>query len=367
MHGRWIVSARFDLAMIAVPFAVALAALSLVVATGAKEPLWAYLLCFVAFDVAHVWATAYLTYLDGEAFARRRALYSWTPPLAFAAAFALHLGSPVVFWTALSYFAIFHFAKQQYGFIAIYKAKAKERDPLDYRLDKLALWTGALGPVLLWHATPAGQFDWFDGDERFLLRLPVEAQAVIGGVMFLVGAAWVLRQLHVLARGDSLNVGKTLWMTGAWASWYVGVRMADHLLVSAAFLNFFHGLPFLMLVWHRMRARWREVDARPSRPLPLVARLARGRRWVLFYALLFAVAAVEELLWDGVVWRTYLPSATGLSLPELSAVALSLWVALLSLPQVVHYVLDGFLWKLDGKNPDLALALGVGRGPGRSG
>ena len=59
-----------------------------------------------AFDVAHVWATAYLTYLDKQAFRARRTLYLWAPPLSFLVAFALHLTSPVVFWTALSYFAI---------------------------------------------------------------------------------------------------------------------------------------------------------------------------------------------------------------------------------------------------------------------
>lgn len=344
--------------MIAVPFTVAFGALALITGLGLKEPLWAYLLCFVAFDVAHVWATAYLTYLDKEAFQRRRALYLWPVPLSFAIAFGLHLTSPVVFWTALSYFAIFHFAKQQYGFIAIYKAKAKERSRLDYRLDKLALWTGALGPVLLWHATPAGQFDWFDGEERFLVRLPEEAKLVIAGVMFLVGALWIVRQLHVLARGDGVNVGKGLWMVGSWVSWYAGVRLADNLLVSAALLNFFHGLPFLMLVWHRMRIRWRDVDVTRA---PFLARLTHPRRWPLFYGLLFAVAFVEEVLWDGVVWRTYLPGLTGVPMPQLSAVALSLWVALLSLPQIVHYFLDGFLWKLDDHNQDLAAALGLGR------
>ncbi len=360
MSSRWIVSARFDLAMIVVPFTVAVLALSLLAGLGVKEPLWAYLLCFVAFDVAHVWATAYLTYLDRRAFQRRRALYLWAPPLAFLVAFALHVLSPVAFWTALSYFAIFHFAKQQYGFIAIYKAKARERALLDYRLDKLALWSGALGPVLLWHATPAGQFDWFDGKERFLVRLPEEAKLFIALGMLAVGTVWMVRQLHVLARGDGMNVGKTLWMVGSWISWYVGVRLSDQLLVSAAFLNFFHGLPFLMLVWHRLRVRHGDVEESGARR-SFVALLTRKRRWPLFYGLLFAVALVEEVLWDGVVWRTYLPGFTGVSLPELSAVVLSVWVALLSLPQIVHYFLDGHLWKLDEHNQDLAAALGLAR------
>ena len=37
-------------------------------------------------------------------------------------------------------------------------------------------------------------------------------------------------------------------------------------------------------------------------------------------------------------------------------------VSTLALPQVTHYVLDGFIWRLDGTNPQLAEAL-CGDGP----
>ena len=36
-----------------------------------------------------------------------------------------------------------------------------------------------------------------------------------------------------------------------------------------------------------------------------------------------------------------------------------LLVPLLALPQLTHYILDGYLWRLDGTNPGLAAALGV--------
>lgn len=359
-QSRWIVSSRVDVAMVGVPFVLGLVALFVVAATGVREPLWVYLLGFVAFDVAHVWGTAYVTYLDEERFRRRRALYLWPIPASFAAAFALHLSSPVWFWTALAYFAIYHFAKQQYGFIAIYKALAKERSRFDYHLDKATLWVGALGPVLLWHATPAGQFDWFGSGEEFLFRLPMELRPVVAGVMALVGTTWLVRQAHVVARGGRLNRGKTLWMVASWASWYAGVRLSDHLLVSAAFLNFFHGLPFLVLVWRRCNAR----HERGTTGARLVGWLsARGRAWA-FYGFVFAIALVEELLWDGVVWRSYLPSLLDVSPPALSAFALSLWIALLSTPQIVHYFLDGFIWKLNRHNDDLFAVFGLAP-PGR--
>ena len=47
---------------------------------------------------------------------------------------------------------------------------------LDYRLDYWTLMTAALGPVLLWHATPTRRFDWFGFGEDFVVRLPESAQ-----------------------------------------------------------------------------------------------------------------------------------------------------------------------------------------------
>ena len=61
------------------------------------------------------------------------------------------------------------------------------------------------------------------------------------------------------------------------------------------------------------------------------------------------------------VWGTYLPQALGTSPPTTEALHLSFWVALLSAPQIVHYILDGFIWKMNANNPDLRAAFGSAR------
>jgi hypothetical protein len=349
---RWIISPKTDVLVVVLPMLAALLSLFVIRGLEIQEPLWAYLLFFVSFDVAHVWSTLYLSYLDKEAFGRHRSFLLAIVPACFLGVFALHYVSPTAFWTILAYFAIYHFAKQQYGFIAIYKALHKERAALDYRLDKLTLWVGALGPVLLWHSAPRGQFDWFGSGEEFLFTLPTSWHPWVQAAMVLVAGAWVGRQVQRWARGAGVNRGKVLWMVASWVSWYVGVRVADHLFVSAAFLNLFHGVPYLMLVWRRCNVRWGQGQA-PGPGQRLVAWISQRRRLLIFYGLLLALAVVEEALWDGVVWKKYLPEATGWSGPELSAWALAAWVSLLSLPQVVHYFLDGVLWKMNAKNPDL--------------
>ena len=69
---------------------------------------------------------------------------------------------------------------------------------------------------------------------------------------------------------------------------------------------------------------------------------------VIFIVLLCLFAFIEEGLWDIAVWKEhssvfgFQPSA-GL---QLDHTVLSIVVPLLALPQVTHYVLDGFIWKI---------------------
>ena len=338
--------------MVVVPFMVATFALIVFGALGVKEPLWAYLAFFVSFDVAHVWATAYLTYFDAASFRKRKWLYSIPIPAFFIGAFLLHLASPMVFWSGVAYFAIVHFAKQQYGFIAIYKAKYGERDPLDYKLDKFTLWTGAFGPVLIWHAQPRGQFDWWDNGERFLLKLPEQAQWVIAVIMIVCALLYIARQVQLYQQTRTFNFGKNLWMLASWISWTVGLMFADNLLVSAAFINLFHGLPFLVLVWRRGKTKYKE------RTKGFARWVFHKKNWLIFYGIIIALALVEESAWDALVWHTYTEQWLGKKGIELSHLWLSLTVAALSTPQLVHYFLDAFLWKFNKHNDDLPEALG---------
>lgn len=348
----WIVSAPFDLALLALP-ALATGLVLLLPAHAGPLPLAWFLLLVVAFDVAHVWATLYVSYLDGEAFARRRRLFLLAVPLALVGAALLHTRSPVLFWTALAYVAIHHFASQQWGFIALYRLRGGERGRADRWLDKLALWTGALGPVLLWHASPERRFDWFGHGEEFLVELPPSVAPHLVAVMFVVGIAWGARQVWRTLDGH-VTPGKVLWMIAAWASWSLGIGLSSNPLVSLAAINLLHGIPFLGLVWFRCRRRWAaEGDT------SFMARLSRPHRVWAFYGLIVVLALLEEGLWDGVVWGVYAPALVGLEPPALGPVARSLVVAALATPQIVHYALDAWLWKLDGSNPDLHLALGV--------
>ena len=100
---------------------------------------------------ANVPLNATATYFDTEALEKRRILYLGSPPIIFVVSVAVHFWSKELFWTVVmprsleyheqrstqmtalpqvSYMAIYHFMAQNYGLLALYKARCGERNPI---------------------------------------------------------------------------------------------------------------------------------------------------------------------------------------------------------------------------------------------
>jgi hypothetical protein len=68
------------------------------------------------------------------------------------------------------------------------------------------------------------------------------------------------------------------------------------------------------------------------------------------------LAVGEEALWDRVVWHEHeqLFGVGGLDLGEFG---IAIAVALLSVPQATHYMLDRYIWRIGPSNPRLGSQL----------
>jgi len=142
-------SQRTDLMTFLAPVVAAFAALPAYLwVENTAVPFWAYVPLVLVGDLMHIWATLLRTYLDTDARQQRSRLFYGAPPAMLALGFVLHAYSAVLHASFISYVAIYHFVSQNYGFLAIYKARAGERwNPIDFRLDYWTLMTAALGPV----------------------------------------------------------------------------------------------------------------------------------------------------------------------------------------------------------------------------
>src|ERR1044071_6913743 len=120
----WPFSRSPDLSVFLGSAAVSLVALWIGARAGVlygDTPDWAWVPAVLLIDVAHVWSTAFRVYLDTDELKRRPWLYSLVPLIGFAIGVALYSEGELVFWRVLAYLAVFHFIRQQYGWVALYR------------------------------------------------------------------------------------------------------------------------------------------------------------------------------------------------------------------------------------------------------
>ncbi len=342
---------RFDLGLLLGPALVAVV-VALVLPAGLDLPPWGWLLFVVALDVAHVWASLFRTYLVPGEVRRRPVLYLGTPLACLLVLLGLRAGGTAWFWTAMAYAALYHFIKQQAGVAMLYRRRAGlGRDGA--RLERWAIYVACGWPVLWWHAHLPQSFSWFvEGD--FLVGLPVG----LLGPAALVSVAVLFLHTRQRLREGLWTPGRDLWLAMTAAVWGGGIVLGGG---DAAFTLtnvVHHGLVYFALIAWASGGLWRVRGSGPAWP-----DWFRGSGVVLFLTPLLALALVEEGLWDALVWHehSWLFGAWPEPPPWLAWVA----VPVLAVPQVTHYVLDGFIWRFDGSNPGLAEALGLD-GPARS-
>lgn len=348
MNRRWVRSAPFDLGLLAGPPALAALAVWLIPALRTGEvPPWGWLVLVVGVDVAHVWSTLWRTYLDPAQLARRPGLYATVPVACWAAGALLYkAGGAALFWRALAYLAVFHFVRQQWGFLRLYQRFEGRPTRLDDALDRAALYGGMLYPLVYWHASLPRPFEWFvPGD---FAALPAAPAAPAGALYAAVLAAWALRQA-LRARRESLHPGRLLVVAGTAAAWWTGIVACASDLAFTVTNVLAHGVPYFALLW-----------LATPKPPGRAARLPRAAWAAAFLLVPLALAYAEEGLWDFFIWREHAALFFGLTSapdPDLGAAALALLVPLLALPQATHYVLDAYIWRLDGSDPALYEAL----------
>ena len=348
---RWLVSARWDLAVFGGSGLLAFALLAWGAASGLLSeatPTWAWILTVVLVDVAHVWATAYRVYADPDELARRPGLYLGVPLAVYASGVVLYSGSPGYFWRALAYVAVFHFVRQQYGWVALCRRRLGMTSRLDRVLDDAAIYSATLYPLLHWHANLPREFEWFIAGD-FIPGLPKGAAAALLPVHLGILAAYVARQAWRLAPGRPVSHGTNLVVATTWLAWFAGIVLLDSDYAFTVTNVLIHGIPYLALVWLYGRSRYADAPG-------MIGRVFRPRAIVLFLAPLALLAWFEEWGWDRVLWHerpALFPGGDLHFAPE----ALALLVPLLALPQATHYVLDAWIWRARD-NPGLARHLG---------
>jgi hypothetical protein len=343
-HDWWLFSAPLDLAAFLGSAVLALALLGVGRAAGVlhdETPEWAWVPLILLIDVAHVYATAFRVYFDREELSRRWLLYAAVPLCGFLLGVAVYTEyGPGLFWRALAYLAVFHFVRQQYGWVALYRAKLGERGALGKWIDTAAIYLATIYPLVYWHAHLPRSFWWFrDGDFR---AVPMIFANVLLPCYCLALLAYAVKSVRGWMVGRP-NPGKDIVLVTTAICWYVGIILFNSDYAFSVTNVIIHGVPYMVLIYWYMRSRALQGEVSKA--------WSPWRAALLLIATIWLLAYVEELVWYRAVWADR-PWLFGSAWHAESSHG---WlVPLLAVPQLTHYVLDGFIWRRQN-NPNLNL------------
>lgn len=349
----WLYKPFADLAFVIAPALVITAAVLLFpdfFSSQSTVPPYLWLILIVGIDVSHVYSTLYRTYLDPEEFRRYRKPLLWIPPIALVIGIVLTIIHPLWFWRIMAYLAVYHFVRQQYGFFSLY-ARKTPRPNWERKLDSAAIYLCTLYPLIYWHTHPRAFFWFVKGDFQMLDAPWLSTLFQVLWLAALVG--YGIKELYFLSK-RGLNLPKNLILLGTAMSWYLGIVAYNGDLTFTATNVVSHGIPYMALIWfYGKKKEEKPVETAPKR------KIFQFKYLPLFIGFLLFIAYFEEGIWDGLIWRDHaslFPWAD--ALPHLADSLLAyIAVPLLAVPQITHYVIDGFIWRVRKPDSDVRASL----------
>ncbi|MCA9211595.1 MAG: hypothetical protein KDB27_00900 [Planctomycetales bacterium] len=330
----WLFSRRIDLWTFLGSAVLAITLVLLGIPLGIVNddtPDWLWIGAVLMIDVAHVYATGFRVYFDRTELRRRPWLYGLTPLLAFLIGWAIHSESKTLFWRLLAYLAVFHFVRQQYGWVALYRSRESDSDRVGWWIDATAIYLATIYPLLHWHANLPRTFWWFlEGD---FAALPAELATYAAPIYWTALTLYAARSIYRGVARKQWNPGKDVVVATTAVCWYVGIVSfnSDYAFTVTNVIT--HGVPYMVLVyWYSWRTTKRN-DTAQAHHVPRIA---------MFLGIVWALAYAEELAWDCGYWHEHgwlFGSEWNLGILE------SIVAPLLAVPQITHYVLDGFIWR----------------------
>ena len=305
-------------------------------------PDFAWLILVVFIDVGHVYSTFYRTYTDKSLVLKYKNLFFGLPLLLLMASILLHSVNGMLFWRCLAYMAVFHFIRQQYGFLRIYSRK-NNYPAYKLRFDAFTIYSITLLPVLFWHFAGDRNFNWFLKGDFFQFGASTLLPTLIIVLFWTIIALYILSEALFFIRTREINLQKNAIISGTALSWYIGIVLFNSDIVFTLLNIICHGIPYMALVWiHGKKANSGSGSA-------TFLKIIYGRfSFLLFLLPLLVMALLEEGLWDTFVWKEHSGLFNWLHFREflVPKSVLNILVPLLALPQLFHYVIDGHIWKL---------------------
>ncbi|RYF92067.1 MAG: hypothetical protein EOO02_25250 [Chitinophagaceae bacterium] len=206
-----------------------------------------WVLLVLLIDVAHVYSTLYRTYFDPVSYKERKALLLAIPFVGFIVGMLIYSISPLMFWRILAYVAVFHFIRQQYGFLRIYSRREKQSES-SRLIDSVTIYSATIYPIIYWHLSGPKNFNWFVEGDFIYADLPW-LRSILGVVFFAILVLYLIKEIFVITKTRHFNIPKNLVVLGTSLSWYFGIVYYNGDLTFTLLNVVSHGIPYMALIW----------------------------------------------------------------------------------------------------------------------
>ena len=280
----------------------------------------------ILFNYPHTFSTLFRTYAD-QSFRSQSTTLLWVTPIAVMLFNFVFLNySVLIFFQLVVLLAFYHGMRQDYGWVRMAASRAGESSQLDRYLNSLTIYLTHLAPMV-WLVSQEHNGKWFmDGDIPTLL--PKWAGEFVITFYAIVFFAFLCRQIIKWKADHKICLVKTYVVISAGTVWFLIAYVLEMKSVFQVVLpTLIHTIPYSFFSFRYRAATKLETDrkaweftGRDGKAITYLALCLIG----LFHSQVFEVV---------------------FAVPSNNTLLLNLFFALMYVPQNLHYILDGFIWK----------------------
>lgn len=330
----WVFSRREDLCFFVVPLLLGIVFVALdqyydlkSVRLMGKDSLIILFALMAFLDAGHVFSTVFKSYFDRETRAQRKFLLYVIPVLIYLfliTVYNLFGMRPVLL--LFGYYNVYHVIRQQYGWVSITARRAAENNRFDYYLDKTAIYSFMIIPVIWIHLKlPASE-----------KQLSVPKNDSIANVFVALWLAifviYLLRQGYKLYKGAPLNLSKIMQMVTSFIAWGMVIFFQSPVLLVVTVM--LHSIPYLGIVYKNSSA----------------VRSGRGFLYTYRFPLLFFAAVI---ILAGVLYTKTNNFVKQPGLNVILGIPKEYFICALLLFPIMHFTIDGVIWRKKAYRVDL--------------
>ncbi len=326
--------------------------------TGLDEKTFQFIIILVLFvDWAHIFAQYHRIFCNPLEEKKLKLVYPISYLLAIpVVAIIVGFLSPPFVDTLLVYFVIFHFIKQQFGFIKIYSKTDGPKTKLVSRMDDLFVYLSMFTPVVYWHTK---SFDYNYKWVSMFIKSPVFNWILWPMLVayFLTFIFYIKNEFARTKTNNQFNIPKNIAILVAMLSWGIVSILSDSKLLIIFTVTFTHDVSYTFYVWFvgrrdehilKKRVNWFSWWSVPGFFIYFAV-------LILFSHVIFVVHL--EMTMDH-NWDYYIYGKFFNSISKAEGFWLNIGWSLFFATQAHHYFIDRFLWK---KEKDLDYMVKTGR------